>query len=377
MADDEIMSSKSENISKNIKHPLKKKAHQEINNNESFDDAVASPFGSHSKRSSDCESANGEENCDENSDTEGARIEIKQMLVDVLNDMGITKALMGHNKVGKPKQQTTHEKSTVDKYLADEEEEEEKEEGELDWVEEFAREYGAEEDTGPAVADNLASLVERMVTVRMPEEKSKPMLDSLLRPANVPMLVNPRVNGDIWSKLKTETKSTDLKISKIGEKVVKMLVANINVTAKLSALKASVLGETRKAVKDLTKLSLDAIQVGAIALQDINQKRRDLMRNDLHPSYRSLCNTPKEESDTLFGEDLAEKVKSINQAKNLGNKITETPTYNKGSKKAFLGRGRYQPYHNRQQPQQHQGQYRQNNRGKGRGNTNYKKEQRQ
>ena len=68
--------------------------------------------------------------------------------------------------------------------------------------------------------------------------------------------------------------------------------------------------------------------------------QRAQIREDLNPIYRSLCNPPKEEDGFLFGSDVTEKIKAINQSRNIGMM----------DKKSFLGGRRFQPYDN-QKPQ--------------------------
>ena len=94
-------------------------------------------------------------------------------------------------------------------------------------------------------------------------------------------------------------------------------------------------------IKAITKLVLDALQVGASMMHKLNQKRMESIRQDLHDSLRSICNEPEEEDVILFGENLNEKVKTINQAKSLGNKMSD---YNSNSDKKSFWVKLYQPY---------------------------------
>ena len=74
----------------------------------------------------------------------------------------------------------------------------------------------------------------------------------------------------------------------------------------------------KSSVKDATRQALDALQVGISALHETNQKRRDLIRQELHSNYKSLCNAPELEETTLFGVSLLEKVKECKAGKNVG-----------------------------------------------------------
>ena len=125
------------------------------------------------------------------------------------------------------------------------------------------------------------------------------------------------------------------------------MIPNADLVVGLSELRPKVGGGRgiKTTIKDRTKTALDALQAGAAASQDLNQRRRDSMRKDLHPSHRDLCNAPKEESETLFGDDLTERLKPVNLCRQLGMKISNESYI---GKRPFLGHSRPQPH--RQKP---------------------------
>jgi hypothetical protein len=212
----------------------------------------------------------------------------------------------------------------------------------------FAAAYGPRDATGPPLPDNLAQLVTKMMQMRLSDEKEKALLDSLPRPENVPMLATPRVDTKMWGVMKSESKSEDIKLAKIEDRVRRALIACANLTSGLQELKASVKGELKQKITKLSREALKAVQSGAAAIHQLKQKRRDNIRADLAPMYRPLCNVPKEEGEQLIEGNLEEKVKSISQGKTIGNQLTERS-------KSFLGQ-RYQPYqpwkrHNQQDEQ--------------------------
>jgi hypothetical protein len=114
----------------------------------------------------------------------------------------------------------------------------------------FAAVYGVSEATGPPPPDNLAFLVNKMLQFRLGDDKEKALLDSLPRPSNVPMLATRRVNGDVWGVM--ETKSDDIKLSRIEDRVSRVLVACANITAGLQELKGALKGEMRNRITSLS-----------------------------------------------------------------------------------------------------------------------------
>ena len=61
----------------------------------------------------------------------------------------------------------------------------------------------------------LASLVDKMVKTSLSEKKRKEKHDKNNRPENCENLINSRVNPEIWSKLRSNTRSRDLKMQKL------------------------------------------------------------------------------------------------------------------------------------------------------------------
>jgi len=65
---------------------------------------------------------------------------------------------------------------------------------------------------------------------------------------------------------------------------------------------------------------------------------RQLIRDDLQPSYQSLCSEKNPVTTHLFGDDIDEKIKEVDSAHKLGSRI------GKIKKDIGIGRGRSKPY---------------------------------
>ena len=180
-------------------------------------------------------------------------------------------------------------------------------------MEAMAQDLTEDEETGPPVPENLATLVDKMIKKRIPEEKVRVLLDKQIRPSNVEMLRNPKCNPHIWMRLKAATRRNAIRTGHIGDKITLLIIANTTKTvASLALFKDKIPPTHTKEVKDITKSLLDATQLGVVALHEVNQKRRSDMKYDLHASYRGLCSPPVEEATVLFGS-LNERVKELNE----------------------------------------------------------------
>ena len=177
----------------------------------------------------------------------------------------------------------------------------------------------------------------RMLKNRLSEERAKTLLDKHLRPSNIPMLVSSRVSQHIWMKLKHERKRMYLRLGQVRERLVKSLLAITRVIVSLTALKAKVLRDTRKEIKAITKATLEAVQIGTLAIHELNQRRCTEMKYDLHASYRGLCNPPEEEGEHLFGGNLNDRVRELNEVRRMGHQVTEGGFRRNSFRRPFLG----------------------------------------
>ena len=75
-----------------------------------------------------------------------------------------------------------------------------------------------------------------------------------------------------------------------------------------------------------------------MAYADMNVKRRQLIRDDLQPSYQSLCSEKNPVTTHLFGDNIDEKINEVDSAHTLGSRI------GKIKKDIGIGRGSSKPY---------------------------------
>ena len=90
-------------------------------------------------------------------------------------------------------------------------------------------------------------------------------------------------------------------------------------------------GNVKAELKSLTSHALDALQAGASTMQEVAQCRRQNIRTDLKPEYKQVCNQPAGESftDPLFGTDLHERLRAIDQAEQDAAKLAASSNNNK------------------------------------------------
>ena len=76
--------------------------------------------------------------------------------------------------------------------------------------------------------------------------------------------------------------------------------------------------DTAKAVTQI----LDSVALLTHANCDIIQRRRELIRPDLNKPYQQICAEHVSFTGFLFGDDLPQKIKDINMANRVGQKLS-------------------------------------------------------
>jgi hypothetical protein len=210
--------------------------------------------------------------------------------------------------------------------------------GEGDLIDKIKSKYVEPDTTGPAIAENLAALAESFLKSVPPKEKVQQLQANLARPENVESMTTPHVNTEVWSKLEKPVKDRDLTLQTASKNVMGALSAFTQIAGKLSAL-AKKCPKIESELTEMAAISLDGLQIGALAAQNITQARRECIRPNLAPAYRKICNAPKEERFDLhlFGDDLPEKLKAVEQQDQVVEKITY-PNNSSTAPNPFLGR---------------------------------------
>ena len=85
------------------------------------------------------------------------------------------------------------------------------EQGNEDLLSDIAQNLASAEDTGPPITDKLASIVNKKFSDNIDLTKLKSMLNEHKKPENCTELFVPRVNTEIWQKMKPYQRKADIK----------------------------------------------------------------------------------------------------------------------------------------------------------------------
>lgn len=121
------------------------------------------------------------------------------------------------------------------------------------------------------------------------EDKLKELQSKHKRPANVENLQVPKVDEQLWRQLRRETKSQDYILQKTQGT---LSLALIPVAKALNLAKDSNKPELKEMIADTFKIITQAISSS-------NTVRREKIKKDLDPKYRSICITDNKVTLTM------------------------------------------------------------------------------
>ena len=138
------------------------------------------------------------------------------------------------------------------------------------------------EHVGPAIDGDLASLVHKIMREKANEDKITDLKKQHETPENCTTLSETKVNQGVWNNLDESARSTDLKFPKVQKTLVKGIIIIVTEVNKL-------MGNSGPQNVDDTVSSLkDGVLLLANANQELNYRRRELMRPQLNANYRHL-----------------------------------------------------------------------------------------
>ena len=176
-----------------------------------------------------------------------------------------------------------------------------------------------------------------MVKPSLSEEKIREKHDKYNRPENCENLINTRVNPEIWSKVRSNTRSRDLKIQKLETSLLKSMIPIVKMSDKLVELKSNSNSVSESDVSEFLQLSLDSLALMGHSINEVNVKRRELIKPDLNSQFKQLSGSHTPVTKLLFGDDLPKPVKEISETIKVGVKVPSKPPthYNKQKRSNF------------------------------------------
>ena len=87
-------------------------------------------------------------------------------------------------------------------------------------------------------------------------------------------------------------------------------------------------------VSEFLQLSLDSLALMGHSINEVNIKRRELIKPDLNDQFKQLCGSHIPVTKLLFGDDSPKSVKEISETNKVGVKVSsKSPTHYTNSRK--------------------------------------------
>ncbi|XP_021367984.1 uncharacterized protein LOC110459850 [Mizuhopecten yessoensis] len=152
-----------------------------------------------------------------------------------------------------------------------------------EFLTEMEQDSSTDNVTGAAITDTtVVGLVNNALTKRMAEDKLKQKLSAYPRPVNIEALQSPRVNPEVWRKNKIPTKSQDVKFQQIQTRMAKGLTPLVQMASDMCELRQNDKTVDRETLDKFLKCTLDSVTMMGSAVQDLSQRRKELIRPDLN-----------------------------------------------------------------------------------------------
>ena len=186
---------------------------------------------------------------------------------------------------------------------------------------EIAQGFESYEKTDPKVTQKLADIVNKRWASELDETKLKDKLTKYNRPDNCEKLTVPKVNPEIWNKLKHGTRSADLRLANMQKTLVKVGTALSKSTDTLLAIRASpdkfpgaVLSER---LGELVTYNADAPALLGHVHAGMSYRRRDIIKPNLNMEYSASCGSQVPITGFLFGDELQPQLNNIKASNKL------------------------------------------------------------
>lgn len=192
-------------------------------------------------------------------------------------------------------------------------------------IEKLSKTLQFSELVGPEIDSDLASLIDKIMREKANDDKILELKKQHATPKNCTTLTETKVNTGVWNNLDESARLTDLKIQKVQKSLIKGITIIVSQVNKF-------VNDTEESKEDAVSTLMDGVLMLANANQELNLRRRELMRPQLNSSYRHLCNPSNPITGELFGDDLPKAVKDISDTNRLSSKLTKDHTHTRSSK---------------------------------------------
>jgi hypothetical protein len=201
-------------------------------------------------------------------------------------------------------------------------------------LQELETQLAGSEEKGSPIKQKLADIASARWGAKLDPDKLKTILDRHLQPENCTDVVVPRVNSEIWAQMSTSKKNDDLQSSRLQQSLQKSAFALLKVTDIILQYNANNSKANKPDIDPtVVKDCIDIIALLGHAAGDLTKMRRENIKSVFKHEFRSLCSDHTSmNSQLLFGNDLAQRVRDAKETSKLGNTLAVSKNTNVGQR---------------------------------------------
>jgi hypothetical protein len=168
---------------------------------------------------------------------------------------------------------------------------------------EFEQFFEEQAETGDAVSDGLAKLVNKALRSQGKSDKEKllALVEKYKRPSNIENLQVPKIDSFIWSNLKRDTRTSDV----LNQRVIGTINMQI-----VPVLKAVDCLTKSKDVGTAVNYLMDAVKMACLTVKENNARRVEKIKSEIQPRFKSICEN-QASATQLFGDNIQEQIKKM------------------------------------------------------------------
>ena len=189
-------------------------------------------------------------------------------------------------------------------------------------IDELVHEVTDNEPTDQALPEKLSLILNNILASGLNEQALTKCKESVKRPENCNLLRVIKVNPEIWDIARKTTQSMDARLQKLQEALIKGFIPISRLAGRVGDSLGKDPQELVLTPEDLWECLPTSVLLIASANRDLNMCHTDLFKADLDENYKAICSKKKPVAAELFGDNLAEQLKTVKESKKAAQQLT-------------------------------------------------------